>query len=193
VTEFIVIIIAAALANNFVLIQFLGVTSVLAIPLGPQLRPAALMSMASGLLIITSTVINHLIYYYGLLPSGTPYLRLVAFMLTSTLLASVIDAFWRRLSATSHKQIRGTIAIMALNTCVLGSALISLNQEASFAQMLALATGAAIGFGIVLILVSAMRLRLQTTAVPKPFRGAAITLVSMGLLALGFLGFAGIV
>lgn len=88
---------------------------------------------------------------------------------------------------------RGTIAIMALNTCVLGTAIISLNQEDSFAQTLALAIGAALGFGIVLILISAMRLRLQNTAVPASFRGAAIALISTGLLALGFLGFAGIV
>jgi len=193
VTEFIVIIIAAALANNFVLIQFLGVTSVFAMPVGPRLRPAALMSVASGLLIISSTMINYLIYHYGLLPSGTAYLRLVAFMLTSTLLAAVTGVFLRRLNDADYVQTRSTISIMALNTCVLGTALISLNSQANFVQTLALAIGAAIGFGIVLMLVSAMRLRLQNTAVPTPFRGASIALISTGLLALGFLGFAGIV
>ena len=114
-------------------------------------------------------------------------------MLVTTLLAALIDAFWRRINAISYEQIRGAFIILALNTCVLGTALISLNQEANFTQTLALAMGAAIGFSLVFILVSAMRIRLQCTAVPMPFRGAAITLISTGLLALGFLGFAGIV
>lgn len=192
-TEFIVIIIAAALANNFVLIQFLGVTSVLALPMQTQLRPALHMSMASSVLIVLSSVINYLIYHTVLLPSETLYLRLIAFMLTTKLLAVAIEAIWRRVSLISYEQVRGSFLIMSLNTCILGAALISLNQEANFLQTLALAIGAAIGFCLVFILVSAMRIRLHNTAVPMPFRGTAITLISTGLLALGFLGFAGIV
>lgn len=191
--EFLVIVIGAALANNFVLIQFLGVTGVLALPLSNTLRPALLVAGASSALIVSSAAMNHLTYHFILVPSDTAYLRLVTFMFTATVLLSVLAALWQRIHILTYVQIQRALTLVAINTCILGTTVLSIDQQASFGQSVSQAIGAALGFTIVLLLISAMRLRLSNTQIPKPFRGPAIALISTGLLALGFLGFAGIV
>ena len=52
---------------------------------------------------------------------------------------------------------------------------------------------AAMGFSLVLVLFAAMRERLAVADVPEPFKGAAIGMITAGLMSLGFMGFAGLV
>lgn len=192
-TEFLIIVIGAALANNFVLVQFLGVTGALALPVTNQLRPSLFVALASAALIVISATVNYLSYHLVLLPSGTQYLRLVAFMLTATVLLGLLAAAWQRIHSASFDQIRGSLLLVAVNTCILGTTILSIDQQDSFATAIGQALGAATGFALVLIVLSAIQIRLHHTRVPQPFRGPAIALISTGLLALGFLGFAGIV
>ena len=53
--------------------------------------------------------------------------------------------------------------------------------------------GAAVGFSLVLILFAAMRERLAAADVPVPFKGAAIAMITAGLMSLAFMGFSGLV
>jgi len=76
---------------------------------------------------------------------------------------------------------------------VLGVALLNLNKEHSFMQALLYGFGAAVGFSLVLVLFAAMRERLAVADIPTPFRGAAIGMITAGLMSLGFMGFAGLV
>jgi Na+-translocating ferredoxin:NAD+ oxidoreductase subunit A len=64
--------------------------------------------------------------------------------------------------------------------------------ERSFVDAVVFGFGAAVGFGLVLVLFAAMRERLEAAPVPAAFRGAPIALVTAGLMALAFLGFAGL-
>ncbi|HRQ65915.1 MAG TPA: Rnf-Nqr domain containing protein, partial [Xanthomonadaceae bacterium] len=51
--------------------------------------------------------------------------------------------------------------------------------------------GAAVGFGLALILFAALRERIEHAPAPAAFRGAPLALVTAGLMALAFMGFAG--
>jgi electron transport complex protein RnfA len=83
--------------------------------------------------------------------------------------------------------------LITTNCAVLGVALLNINKEHSFLQSLFYGFGAAVGFSLVLVLFAAMRERLAVADVPVPFRGAAIGMVTAGLMSLAFMGFAGLV
>jgi electron transport complex protein RnfA len=76
---------------------------------------------------------------------------------------------------------------------VLGVALLNIQKQHSFLESAIFGFGAAVGFSLVLVLFAAMRERIAAADVPKPFRGAAIALVTAGLMSMAFMGFSGLV
>ena len=85
------------------------------------------------------------------------------------------------------------IALITTNCAVLGVALLNINKDHNFLQSLFYGFGAAVGFSLVLVLFAAMRERLAVADVPTPFKGAAIGMITAGLMSLAFMGFAGLV
>ena len=75
----------------------------------------------------------------------------------------------------------------------MGVALLNINKSHNFLESLFYGFGAALGFSLVLVLFAAMRERLTVADVPTPFKGAAIGMVTAGLMSLAFMGFAGLV
>lgn len=191
--DFLAIVVGAALVNNFVLLQFLGMVTLFDARVSGRMDTALAMSVATGLILLFSALLNHLLYYFLLVPLELEYLRLVIFMLIIGTQVTLIDVFIRRRYALLHERLGNALPLLAANTAILAAAVLSLNKEYSLVQTMAQAIGAAIGFAIVMMLFAGIQQRLQTAAVPTPFRGSAISLISAGLMALGFLGFEGIV
>ena len=111
------------------------------------------------------------------------------------IIASVVqltEVFLRSISPLLHEVLGIYLPLITTNCAVLGVALLALSQSLSFVETLAYSMGAALGFTLVLTLFAALRERLVHAGVPRPFRGAPITLISAGILSLAFLGFAGL-
>src|SRR5690606_18485874 len=85
------------------------------------------------------------------------------------------------------------LPLITVNCAVLGAALQSTNKAHTFSQSALYGFGAALGFSLVLVLFSAMRERLAAADVPVPFKGAAVGMITAGLMSLAFMGFAGLV
>jgi len=85
------------------------------------------------------------------------------------------------------------LPLITSNCAVLGVALLNINQSHSFAQSVFYGFGAALGFSLVLILFSALREKLALCDIPEPFQGAAIAMITAGLMSLAFMGFSGMV
>jgi electron transport complex protein RnfA len=85
------------------------------------------------------------------------------------------------------------LPLITTNCAVLGVALLNSNRANTFVESVFFGFGAAVGFSLVLVLFSAMRERLAVGDVPVPFQGAAIAMITAGLMSLAFMGFAGLV
>jgi electron transport complex protein RnfA len=85
------------------------------------------------------------------------------------------------------------LPLITTNCAVLGVALLNVQQAHSFIESLFYGFGAALGFALVMVLFAGVRERVAVADVPVPFQGAAIALITAGLMALAFLGFAGLV
>ncbi len=188
-TELLLIIFAAALVNNFVLVQFLGLCPFMGA--SRRLDGALGMALATGLVLTLASGLSYLVERYLLLPFDLLYLRLIAFILVIGAAVQLTELAVRRMSPVLHRILGIYIPLIASNCAVLGVALLNSTEQRSLLAALFFGAGAALGFGIVLTLLSGLRERIDGTDIPLPFRGPAIALVTAGIMSMAFLGFNG--
>jgi len=183
------IIIAAALVNNFVLVQFLGLCPV--VGASRRVEGAIGVGLATGLVLTLASALGYLVETLLLNPFGLEYLKLIAFMLVIGAAVQLTELLVRRFSPLLHRVLGLYIQLIASNCAVLGVALLNSTASRSLLASIFYGAGAALGFGLVLSLLAGLRERLELADVPAPFRGSPIGLIVAGILSLAFLGFAG--
>ena len=187
--ELLLIALGAALVNNFVLVQLLGVCPFIG---GSQRVEGAIgMSLAMGLVLTLTAGATQLVDRYVLRPYELEYLRLFALLAVVGAAVGITELAIRRFSPLLQRVLGLYIPLVATNCAVLGVALINTAASRSFIAALFYGAGAALGFGLVLTMFAALRERVAATDVPLAFRGAPITFVTAGKLSLAFLAFAG--
>jgi len=189
-TELIVIIVSGVLVNNFVLTKFLGLCPFLGTT--TQLETALGMSLATTFVLTLASAASYLLDVYVLVPLGLDWLRLLSFILVIAGAVQFTELLIRSSSPILHQVLGIYLPLITTNCAVLGVALLNIQRSESFLQALAYGLGAGLGFCLVMLLFAGIRERLEMADVPAPFRGAAIALITAGLMALGFMGFAGI-
>jgi electron transport complex protein RnfA len=187
--ELVLIIIAAALVNNFVLVQFLGLCPLMGA--SRRVEGALGLALATGLVLTTASGLSYLVDHFLLIPNNLEYLRLISFILVIGAAVQLAEQMVRRLSPLLYRVLGLYIPLIASNCAVLGVALLNSTASRSFIAALFYGAGAALGFGLVLALLAGLRERLEFADVPKPFRGASIAFVTAGIMSLAFLGFMG--
>jgi len=187
--ELLLIALGAALVNNFVLVQMLGVCPFIG---GSQRVEGALgLSLSMGLVLTVAAGAAQLVDRYVLRPYGLEYLRLFALVLVIGVAVGAIDLAIRRLSPVLQRMLGLYVPVVATNCAVLGVALINTAASRSFVAALFYGMGAAVGFGLALTLFASLRERVLLADVPIAFRGAPITFITAGILSLAFMAFAG--
>ncbi len=188
------LLLTLALAQNVVLVQLLGVCPCVGAP--RRLQTAVGIGIATTVLMSLASLAAWALRRRVLAPLGIERLETLAFVAAIAVLVVVLE--WAaglaapRLLRAAGFSLRGT----ALNCAVLGVSLLVSRRSAAPGgpgPLESLAAGFAAGCGVLLVLVlmSAIRTRLDTERVPAALRGAPIAIVSAGLLALAFLAFDG--
>jgi electron transport complex protein RnfA len=188
-SELFVILVGTALVNNFVLVRFLGLCPFLGV--SRNLEAAAGMSLATAFVLTLSSAAAYLLQRYLLVPLDLEYLRTIAFILVIAASVQLTEIMVRRTSPVLHQVLGIYIPLIATNCAVLGVALLNVQQSKGFVQSVFYGFGAAAGFALVLVMFAAIRERLEAADVPAPFRGAAIALMTAGIMSLAFMGFSG--
>lgn len=183
-------VIGAMLVNNLVLAQFLGLCPMLGASRG--LQTAMHMALATASILIVSATANQLLYAYLLQPFGFEYLRTLAFFAAIAAITSLLTRSLRKINPALHGAFAGLTPLMAVNSAALGVALLNVQASRGFLASMLYALGGACGISLVLILLTAMRERIAAADAPEPFRGSATDLITLGLMSLAFLGFAGL-
>ena len=188
-TNFLSIIVAAALVNNLILIQLVGVSSLFySTKKLPQAIEFALLNFA---VLFLASVVNISVYRFILLPLHLEFFRLVIFVATSALLTTLfLHVITKRLPFSTRQQ--GLLLFLTGgNSAVLGATLLSSTSVLSLGENIAYSFGAALGYSLMIVGFAALRIRLEFADVPAPFRGSSIQLITAGLVAISLLGFAG--
>ena len=188
-SELFVILVSTALVSNFVLVRFLGLCPFLGV--SRNLEAAAGMSLATAFVLTLSSAAAYLLQQYVLSPLDLEYLRTIAFILVIAASVQLTEIMVRRTSPVLHQVLGIYIPLIATNCAVLGVALLNVQQSKGFVQSVFYGFGASAGFALVLVMFAAIRERLEASDVPAPFRGAAIALMTAGIMSLAFMGFSG--
>ncbi|MGH8494547.1 MAG: electron transport complex subunit RsxA [Gammaproteobacteria bacterium] len=186
-----VIILGTVLVNNFVLVKFLGLCPFMGV--SRQIESAIGMSLATTFVLTLASTLSYLIHAWLLEPLGLGWLRTIAFILVIAALVQFTEMFVRKTSPLLHQVLGIYLPLITTNCAVLGVALLNVQVAENFLQAVFYGFGAAAGFALVLVLFAALRERIAASDVPEPFQGPAIAIITAGMMALAFMGFAGLV
>ena len=190
-SDYLLILISTVLVNNFVLVQFLGLCPFMGV--SNKLETAMGMSLATTFVLTLSSICSYLVYQYLLLPLDISYLRTISFILVIAVVVQFTEMVVHKTSPLLYRVLGIFLPLITTNCAVLGVALLNINKQNNFLESAFYGFGAALGFSLALILFSAMRERIAVADVPTPFKGAAIGMITAGLMSLAFMGFTGLV
>ncbi|NLC01120.1 MAG: electron transport complex subunit RsxA [Pseudomonas formosensis] len=191
-TEFVLILLSTILVNNFVLVQFLGLCPFMGV--SGKLETALGMSMATTFVLTLASILSYLTYQYILLPLNLEFLRTISFILVIAVVVQFTEMVVHKTSPLLYRVLGIFLPLITTNCAVLGVALLITNREGqTFMTAATYGFGAALGFSMVLVLFAGLRERIAIADVPVPFRGAAIGMITAGLMSLAFMGFTGLI
>ena len=190
-SEFAIILLSTVLVNNFVLVQFLGLCPFMGV--SNKLETAIGMATATTFVLTLASVCSYLVHTWILVPLELTFLKTISFILVIAAVVQFAKMFIEKTSPLLYRVLGVFLPLITTNCAVLGVALQNTNKSHSFLESTFYGFGAAVGFSLVLIFFAAMRERLAAADVPVPFQGAAVGMITAGLMALAFMGFAGLV
>lgn len=213
--NYILIFISIALVNNFILAKFLGLCPFIGV--SKKRRQAAGMGFAVIFVMTMASAVSWVVYQYLLAPTehnifymimgqgrapadfDFTFLTTIVFILVIATLVQLVEMFLMKVIPPLYESLGIYLPLITTNCAVMGVALLNVKDFGrmhymgeSFLSTLMQGFGAGVGFLLVIFLMSGIRERLDYAEVPKALRGAPLAFICAGLMALAFMGFAGI-
>ena len=199
--EFLIMIVSAVFVNNILLAQFLGVCPFLGV--SNKVSTAVGMSGAVCFVMTLATLVTYLLQVYVLVPLGLEFLQTISFILVIAALVQMVEIILKKISPSLYSALGIFLPLITTNCTVLGIAILVVSKEFAFGggdpAMLNLgesvfyAFASALGYGVAMILFAGIRAQLELSSVPKSFKGVPVALLTAGIMAMAFMGFAGLV
>ena len=189
--ELALILVSTVLVNNFVLVKFLGLCPFMGV--SRKIETATGMALATTFVLTLSSICSYLANEYLLAPLGLEYLRTITFILVIAVVVQFTEMVVHKTSPLLYQVLGIFLPLITTNCAVLGVALLNVQQKHGFLESAVYGFGAAVGFSLVMILFAAIRERVTVAEVPDAFRGAAIALITAGLMSLAFMGLSGLI
>ncbi len=188
--SFILAIVSSMLVDNVVLSRFYGICPFLGV--SRKVKSSLGMGLAVIFVIVLATVICWPLYNYVLVPAGIPFMDTVAYILVIASLVQLVGLFIKKYSPSLYKSLGIYLPLITTNCAVLGVAQSNTDQGLSFLMSLANGVGTAVGFLAIIVVFSCIRVRLESSNVPKAFKGLPISLITAALMAMAFMGLQGL-
>ena len=183
--ELILIAIGAALVNNVVLSQFLGICAFLGV--------SKKMDTAAGMGGAVIFVLTSLIYKFILAPAELDYLKTIVFILVIAALVQLVEMFLKKTIPSLYRALGVYLPLITTNCAVLGVALINVQKDYTILQGTVYGLATAIGFTIAMVLMAGLREKMEYNDIPESFKGMPIVLLTAMLMSMAFMGFSGMI
>ena len=188
----IVILLTAAITNNYVLVKFLGICPFLGV--SKKLNQAAGMSIAVIFVMLMATAVTWPIYH--LLLNGAinfAYMETVVFILVIAALVQLVEIVLKKYLPALHASLGVYLPLITTNCAVLGVTMNNISDGFGFAESMVNSLGCGLGFFLAMVIFSGVRSRVEEAEPPNAFQGLHITLVSAAIVSLSFFGFSGVI
>ena len=189
--EYITIIIFAVFVNNGILSQFLGFC--------PFLRVSIKVSTAAGrgaavvFVMTLSTIVTFLLQKFVLVPFGIEFLQTIVFILVIAALVQMVEIILKKISPSLYQALGVFLPLITTNCAVLGISILVVQKGYNLLEGITYTIGISLGFTLAMVIFAGLREHLELVEVPKGVKGIPIALVTAGILAMAFMGFAGLV
>lgn len=185
------IFVSAAFTDNILLTRFLGMCSCL----GVSKKVDTSIGLGVAVIFVTASTaaINYLIYKYILLPLGIEYLKLITFIVVIAAFTQLIEMIVDRFSPALYNALGIFLPLITVNCAILGISLFMLSKPYGFIQTFFYGAGGGFGWFVAITLIGGIREKINEKMLPKGLAGAPITLIIIGIMALAFIGFSGMV
>ena len=186
--------------GNILLAYFLGMCSFLAI--SKNMRTATGLGIAVVFVLTITAPVNWLIYSFLLAPgalawAGLPdvnlsFLKLVLFIATIAAIVQALEMVIDRFSPALYAALGVFLPLITVNCAILGVSLFMVERSYTFTETVVFGMGSGTGWALAIISMAAIQKKLRYADVPEGLRGCAINMITTGLIAIGFMLFAGI-
>ena len=189
--EYFLIIISAIFVNNIMLAQFLGTCPFLGV--SNKISTATGMAGAVCFVITLATLVTYLINQYLLVAFNLQFLQTIAFILVIAALVQMVEIVLKKISPSLYQALGIFLPLITTNCAILGFALIAVTRYYSYLETIVYGVGSGLGYTLAMVLMAGVRGKLETADIPKPLQGPGIVLITAGIMALAFMGFAGLI
>ena len=196
--QLILIAVGAAIVNNVVLSQFLGICPFLGV--SKKTETAAGMGGAVIFVITIASFITGLIYKFILNNSylqskgiDLTYLKTIVFILVIAYLVQFVEMFLKKMLPPLYESLGVFLPLITTNCAVLGVALNCVTYEYNLLESVVYGFATAVGFFIAIYLMAGIREKIEYNDIPETFKGTAIVLITACLMSIAFMGFSGMI
>ena len=187
----VVIMMSAALVNNYVLRQFLGICPFLGV--SKDLKNATGMSFSVIFVMLLATAATWPIQTYLLDRNGLGYLQIIVFILIIGTLVQFVEIVVRKYIPSLYSALGVYLPLITVNCSVLGVTIANIKEGYTFVESMVNALGAGLGFLLAMVIFSGIREHTENADPPESFTGIPIALISAAILSLAFFGFTGVI
>lgn len=188
--ELIVIGITAALVNNVVLSQFLGLCPFLGV--SKKIKTAAGMGAAVVFVITIASLLTSIIYTFILNPADMVYLNTIVFILVIAALVQFVEMVLKKFSPALYEALGVYLPLITTNCAVLGVALLNVQNGYGIVEGLVNGLGTSLGFMVAIVIMAGIREKTEQNDISPAMKGMPMVLVTAGLMAIAFSGFSGL-
>mgnify|MGYP002513486428 CR=1 FL=1 len=185
------VVIGAIFVNNVVLSQFLGICPFLGV--SSKVETSLGMGMAVTFVMALASIVAWSIQTFVLVPLQIEYMQTIVFILVIAALVQMVEIVLKKVSPALYQALGIFLPLITTNCAVLGVAILMVQKDMDLLTGVIYSVATALGFALALVLFAGIRERLEVEDVPAAFRGVPIALITAGLLAMAFMGFANVV
>ena len=189
--ELLLIAVGAALVNNVVLSQFLGLCPFLGV--AKNTKTAAGMGAAVVFVITIASLITGVLYEFVLVPLQLTFLQTIVFILVIAALVQFVEMVLKKISPALYQALGVYLPLITTNCAVLGVALNSVTYGYNILESTVYGFGISFGFTISIVILAGIREKMEYNEISASWKGMPIVLVTAGLMSIAFFGFSGII
>lgn len=190
VKDLLIILISSSLVSNVVLSQFLGLCPFLGV--SKKMDTAAGMGGAVIFVITLASAVTGCIYNYVLIPLNMEYMQTIVFILVIAALVQFVEMFLKKYMDSLYKALGVYLPLITTNCAVLGVALTNVQKNYGILAGTVNGFATAVGFTISIVILAGIREKTEFNDFPESFKGMPMVLITAGLMAIAFCGFAGL-
>ncbi len=180
---------ASIFTSNILLSNFLGMCSFISI--SKDQKSSFGLGVAVTLVMTITMVASWAVLKLVIEPLGIEYLSFIIFIIVIAAIVQILEMVIDRVSPALYMALGIFLPLITVNCAILGAILFMQIRNYDFWQSLTFGIGSGAGWWLAIMLLAAIRKKVDVAPVPAGLKGTGITMITIGFMAMAFIGFSG--